>query len=74
VLSTDENIGGKDCFYVIGNHPISGTECHLWIGKDDYLIHKLIKKTKAGVIEIIYHNIFVDINIPKTTFNLDNTK
>lgn len=46
VLLGYEDIGGKSCFHIMGNHVRTMAEYHLWIGRDDYLIRKIKKNRK----------------------------
>ena len=70
ILSIDENIEGKKCFHIVGRHPVSGNELHLWIERDDYLIRKIKKILKNGIVEITYKDIFVNIDIPIDIFSM----
>jgi len=74
VLLGYEVAGGKNCFHIMGNHARTMAEYHLWIGKDDYLIRKIIRNSRVGVIEIIYDNVDVNVEIPQTVFNLEKLK
>lgn len=69
-LIGEESLDGVRCYVLKAEHEKSGKEIELWIGKNDLLLRKLIRKfSSEDYWEELHKNIKLDHNIPKEIFN-----
>lgn len=61
----EQQFEGVMCYVVYGMHPSWDISYKLWIGKDDYLVRKIVEGTDTE----IHRNIKTDIEIPDEIFN-----
>ena len=62
-----ENFEGADCYRVHGDW--QGDPYEVWLGREDFLVHKIVAIYKGYEMEEIHRQISVEQNIPKEIFH-----
>jgi outer membrane lipoprotein-sorting protein len=71
-LATNETIDGVECLHVRGNW--MGDSYEVWLGKNDYLVRKIVAIYSGYGMEELHHDITVDQPIPGKTFAFEPEK
>ena len=65
-LTGAETLEGVDCHRIRGTW--QGDPYEIWLGQNDFLVHKIVADYKGYVMEEIHRQIATDENIPKEIF------